>query len=226
MIKFIKDQIKCFQCRVALRKQTRPSDKFLNQCRQLFLDKICPAPIENVRMAKSFCLIYRYGLFSFFGCMFILSGMVVFADMTNVGYGHPLYSFKRFGESVRIKLVPQAGQPSLHQEFAERRLEEMKAIKGNTIPASATDQVKNQNQSILTQNKEVEQLSQQMHQEINLIFSDVEANRIEPARIKIICNDIARILNDDEESLTEIPTKFQQESRNKLNINCAGFLDP
>ncbi len=114
-----------------LRDCFEPDEKFLKECREIFLSKIDerfgrqPKPMYFPVWQRA---AFKYGIVSLCGVFLMGSGAAVYADKQNVSYSHPLYPLKRISETVKLTLAPAQSVPALHNEFANRRLEEIKTI--------------------------------------------------------------------------------------------------
>ena len=228
MIKYIKKQLKCWRCRRALKEFSRPAPEFLAECRQLFMEKLCQqAPVGRMKLVRPYFFgrIFKYGLISVLSLAFLGSGTVVFADMNNVDSSHPLYGFKRFGESIRVKLASQEIKPVLHQEFAKRRLAEMKKIRlekntQKTIQETAKTKVVEE----INDRARIINLGKEMHQEINFVLSDVKTKKIKRPEVKSFCQTISEILKEDEALAPDLMLAGRLENKSLLNEDCGEFF--
>lgn len=132
MIKFLKQKFETIRYRRILKYYFEPRKDFLKESKILFIQKL---KNEGIVTKKEFIRIplytrvFRYSLASILLILMLGGGSIIFAEKQNVNPDHPLYEFKKLGESIQIKLAAEEEKPLLHKEFAERRLEEIKQLK-------------------------------------------------------------------------------------------------
>ncbi len=121
----------------SVRPLLRPRRDFLARTKTLFLAKfderfgsVVPRPRYFMVAARVLAMI-----FVIFG---VTSGVAVYADKANVGPTNPLYSLKRYNESLQLVLSKTSDQPVLHIKFAQRRLAELEELKMESPNTSST----------------------------------------------------------------------------------------
>lgn len=120
--------------RIRIKRALKPDQVFLDSAREKFLLSLVERyGIQMETTSLSSSMRWRYAvIITLIVCS--MGGLGVFADTTNVAPDHPLYEFKRISEQVRLHLSTPDHQVALHQVFATRRLEEIKAIEKVAVP--------------------------------------------------------------------------------------------
>ena len=103
-----------------------PRKEFLEKSRRLFLEKF-EEQFPDAYIHKSRHTL-RYSFASALTLLTMSGGAMVYANQTNVSPDHPLYIFKRAGESIQLQLAPKDQKPLLNSEFAQRRASEIEEI--------------------------------------------------------------------------------------------------
>ncbi len=226
MSNFITRKIEEYRCKKSLKRYCEPSEEFLCETKKLFLDKIAPEGLAKKARFSWFNLpeVLKYGLASFFSLIFLGSGAAVYADKTNVDYSHPLYSFKRLAESVRIIMAPQEQIAILHNEFAQRRFDEMKIIETKDISvATTTEPVIETN--IKKHQETVTKLRSQMSQEVNSVISEIEENRVATTSAQKLCDSVSHMMKEDEETDGNEAKEAHMKNWDRLEKNCGDFIN-
>lgn len=133
MIKFIKNKIEEGRIKKSITRLFNPEGKFIKETRILFLNELSKkygvrAELVSARPLLSYIKVLRVGVAAVFILLFSASGLVAYADKSNVGPNAFLYEFKRIGEDVQITIAPKEKKYELYQEFAQRRLNEIKQV--------------------------------------------------------------------------------------------------
>ena len=120
-----------------LKRALAPHDDFVARTRSVFLAGFDERFGLAVPRPRYFMIAARIlaVIFVIFG---VTSGIAVYVDKTNVGLTSPLYSLKRYNESLQLILSKTSDQPALHIKFAQRRLAELEKLKVELPTASST----------------------------------------------------------------------------------------
>lgn len=137
-MKRVSDTIKEVQYRRLLKRSFEPREEFLNSSRELFLAEVAKrrvAPYAPQLAWRQWGLrAVRYSV-AFAGLVIVgTSGLVAYADTTNVSLDNPLYPLKRVGEQVRLTVVSAEKEVEVHRELAERRANEFVQIETRKRP--------------------------------------------------------------------------------------------
>ena len=166
------------------------------------------------------------------------SGAAVYADKQNVGYESPFYLLKRVAETARITLTPVEQVPSLHTEFAQRRLDELKAIQTEApapvAPAPAVTQTAQNNDKMAVEIKaeaqkreaKMTELKNQMRQEVDDVISEIETKQIKKLNAANLCHSVSSIIKEDAK-INQNETK-EEGQRNRIvrfEKNCGEFIE-
>lgn len=139
-----------------LRRSFEPRKEFLDATRSAFLAEVAKRRVGFVapqftRRAWGINAV-RYGLVFAGIVLFSTSGLVAYADNTNVGVDNTLYPLKRVAERVRLSVVPAIKETQLREEFAQRRANELIVVEQK----QASDNVGNSKQTRKWETKAVE----------------------------------------------------------------------
>lgn len=222
-------KIKEYRCRKMMKKYCEPREEFLNECRDLFVSTLC-RQIPKAESVKSSAIFsskaFRFGFGSFFGVFLIGSGAVAFADRQNVGYSHPLYPLKRLGETLKLTLASQEARPVLLEQFAKRRLEEIKEVSEIANVVQAEKNASSSTQSFQRDKEHtniIMNLNNDLHSHINAAIKETENEKIEKQKATNLCQSILKTLDEDEELTKELKNE-QFGSRSKFQEHCAKFI--
>lgn len=137
-MKRIADTIKEVQYRRLLKHAFEPRKDFLEHSREVFLSEVAKrrvAPYAPRFAWHTFGVrALRYSVALSVIALIGTSGLVAYADTTNVGVESPLYPLKRVGEQVRLTVAPANREPELHKELAQRRASEFAEIESKKRP--------------------------------------------------------------------------------------------
>ncbi len=129
MINSLFTKLKELRLRSQLRKHYGPDEAFLRSSREQFLNSIEPRGGLARTSINNHAAYWRYALITLLILISTTVGLTTFADQANVPANHPLYQLKRLSEQIRLDLSTPQKQIVLHQEFADRRLKEIKEVK-------------------------------------------------------------------------------------------------
>jgi len=226
MSNFITRKIEEYRCKKSLRNYFEPGEDFLCEIKKLFLDKI--APEESTKKARHswFNLpeVLKYSLASFFGLIFLGSGAAVYADKTNVDYSHPLYNFKRVAEAMRVNLAPEEQLPILHNELAQRRLDEVKKIEAADILVTTTTETVI-NADIKKHQEIITKLRNDMRQEVNTVISEIEEKHVQEISAHKLCDSVSDIIKEDEKRGDGEVKEIHMKNWARLEKNCGDFIN-
>ncbi|MFH0852202.1 MAG: hypothetical protein V1845_01170 [bacterium] len=238
MIGFFKKKAIEWRLRAKLRKQFSPRPEFLAYCRAIFLEKAAQRnPAGQTKLAGGFYFasFARYSLVSFFVLLFLGSGAAVYADATNVSYGHPLYNFKLAVETVRVKVAPGGKAAVLRTEFAERRVQEIKIVTTQKPMAEAAESTKAENvkDGVQTKAGAKEQEHQQkmadlrshLKKQVDLVVEEIEEKKAKSASAAELCDSMSRVMKEDEEIDREETKEEHEQSWARFKKNCSEFMN-
>lgn len=127
MIKFVQHQFYMQKAKKLLRKRFSPDGAFMEVAKADFLSRISGTRGIAVPARKRFGWALKYSV-TFAIILGLSGGLVAYADGQNVPPTHPLYPLKRLGEDIALTFASSESKPYLHQQFAERRLEEIEEV--------------------------------------------------------------------------------------------------
>ncbi|MEK7465581.1 MAG: DUF5667 domain-containing protein [Patescibacteria group bacterium] len=108
----------------------RPRKQFREKMRTLYLAAWDTHYSSSATVAEKFSpSTFRYfsrGFVTALTLVALTGGITSYADYANVGSASPLYTLKRTSESIRLSFTKESARPTLHLEFANRRLQELK----------------------------------------------------------------------------------------------------
>jgi hypothetical protein len=214
MIDFLKEQLKKRADGRLFKKYCQPRREFLAESRNLFIKKLSQeisAP-AILKPRPAWAGILKYGLASFLAVFLSGSGLTVFAEKANVGASHPLYPLKRISETVQIKLAPSDNKVSLHNEFAERRLGEIKEIKTTNATSTAREIEK------------IESLDEDLHFQVNSALEEASLAGLKKEERSDLCRSISRVIEDEDEIIPENQPEESLKYRAKFDEGCKEFV--
>ena len=137
MISFFQKKYTEWKIRYQLHKYLRPDRGFLIDARQKF--------IENIpeRKPLSFWNIQRVAISVLIVLVIINGTAIVYAQKADVGPKNFLYGYKRTAENIQTSITPHEEQNLLHQQFASKRLAELKKLKNDDPADENIPQLKN-----------------------------------------------------------------------------------
>lgn len=225
-MKGISDTIKEIQYRRLLKRSFEPRKEFLNASRELFLEEVAKrrvaplAPqfawhalgIRTVRYAAVFVAVVLVGT----------SGLVTYADSTNVSVSSPLYVLKRVGEQVRLVTTPAIKEPELRKEFAERRANELVEIEQKQQPdaSGGVEQLR----KLKTKEKE---LRADFRNNVEKIQEHTTQNA-DPSSVVMpetgLCQAAQVVEKDSNNGTSEVYKKFEDRCKKLLHIEDAPVI--
>jgi hypothetical protein len=127
----------------SLRRGLSPSREEVEKAHALFMAEIEKRfPLSEQHSSSGW---FHYALAALAGIFILNGGAVIYADTADVAATHPLYTYKRVAEEVKVRTATSAKRPEVEIKIAERRIKEMKFINAqagitatNTMTASST----------------------------------------------------------------------------------------
>ena len=137
-MKIVVDTIKEVQSRRLLKRSFAPREEFMNNTRELFLAEVAKRRVAPYAPQLAWYMFgmrtLRYSIAFAVIALVGTSGLVAYADGTNVAVDSPLYSLKRVGEQDRLTVAPAAKEVEVYRELAERRANEFIQIETKKKP--------------------------------------------------------------------------------------------
>ncbi|MBP9822074.1 MAG: hypothetical protein KBC81_01340 [Candidatus Pacebacteria bacterium] len=134
---FIKEQLAIWKLKRSLRSYVQPDKTFLNSTKEKFV--LMSQQRNSASVIKHYHLM-KYATVFAVVALSMVTGLSVFADVSDVSVAHPLYDFKRVSEQVRLKASSPVKQVELHRVFATRRLQEVVELENENLQHKNTPQ--------------------------------------------------------------------------------------
>jgi hypothetical protein len=135
MIKILKKQLAATRRHFLLKKCFEPEKNFLDNVKLSFLSGLHEKTKDYKKDKQAVIFngygfwrkktFFRYAVPSAFIALFLGAGVMVL-ERNNILPGNLFYQVKRLGESIQIQIAGKQQKPFLYDEFAKRRLEEIK----------------------------------------------------------------------------------------------------
>lgn len=122
-----------------LKRGFSPTNDEVNKARNLFLAEVeARFPFTEQPRPSRFL---QYTLAAIAGVFILNSGAVIYADTYDVPTTHPLYTYKRVAEEVKVRTASKSRQAKFEIEIAERRVKELKHIQGMYTTGTSTNTI-------------------------------------------------------------------------------------
>lgn len=159
-----------------------PHDDFLKETKAMFL-----LEIQKQKAQESYP--WRKVVFAGVLAALLFNGTIlVFADTKNVDANNPFYPYKRVAEYMRVRFAPtKEAKVDLQEQFAERRLEEIKKVEKNE-KAEKTEIRKEKNR------EKLEELTDDLNQAIARTVDD--ATEVKKDKTERICEKLSKVVEE------------------------------
>lgn len=140
----------------------KPNKEFRDRTKHTFLSEFHkkfpaggPVPLYAFRY-------FIRGLATGVAIMILLGAGATYADQKNVGPNNILYPLKRTQETIKLALTKEENKPAAHLKLAERRIEEIRAVRKEN-----------------PESPKIEKLTQDLQKEVAISFKTLEVIKIE-----------------------------------------------
>jgi hypothetical protein len=174
---------------------------------------------------------YHYALAAIAGIFILNGGAVIYADTVDVSTNHPLYSYKRVAEEVKVRTATASKKPEVEIQIAQRRIKEIKhinaqaAITASTTRATAS-KTEHSTTSSKTSSKAQIKLKQNFKKHIEAIETEVEDGQVskkDNAKRDILCKKLKSVQVD-------VVALFEQEDKDEMQQRitklCTNEIEP
>lgn len=184
-----------------LKRGFSPTKDEMNKARNLFLVEVeARFPFTEQPKPSRFL---QYTLAAIAGVFILNSGAVIYADTYDVPTTHPLYTYKRVAEEVKVLTSTSARQPEIEVKIAQRRVKELKQIQAFMhINASSTATTTHSTSSKTSESNTKAQLKLQhrLKKHIQSVENNIYNSEVSRQAIKkeLICKELEVVHTDIE----------------------------